>query len=386
MQQGADAGRSFGLATRSAREQLQARHHPLTRPEPLPDPYAPAAVEPPQLGIEDPGDGASFFVLGDVGGVKAPGPQNAVSVAMQKLVQEGDQIAFALIVGDVVYFNGQQAGLVEGRQTGYGDQFYEPYAKLVRPIIALPGNHDGEPEEGGEAEEGGEEPGAGKGERPLQGFMENFCSRQPEVPVDDPQLEYGRHTQTLPYCEWTLRLAAATIVAVYTNVPSGGHLEQQQIDRLTNELKQAPPDKRLILGLHHPPYSVDAHHGGSARMVEVLDQAFEGAGRVPDLVLSGHVHDYQRFTRTINGKQVPFVVAGNGGYHNLHKLASDAQQGEEHGAGVVFEYGDDRRYGFLKLTIKDGGAGEGEYVAVTPGHMPDGSEAQAHRGEDIFQF
>jgi Calcineurin-like phosphoesterase len=373
MQQGFDVERSFGLGTSSAREQLQARHHPLTHPEPLPEPYAPASVEPAQLGIEDTGNGISFFVLGDVGGVKAPGPQNAVSVAMQQLLQEGEQAAFALILGDVVYFNGQQAGLVEGRQTGYGDQFYEPYAKLVRPIIAFPGNHDGEPEEGA-------------AEQPLQGFMENFCSPGPEVPVDDPQLEYGRHTQTLPYCEWTLQLAAATIVAVYTNVPSGGHLEQQQIDRLTKELKGAAHDKRLILGLHHPPYSVDAHHGGSARMVEVLDQAFDAAERVPDLVLSGHVHDYQRFTRTINGRPVPFVVAGNGGYHNLHKLEGDAQQGEEHGEGVVFEYGDDRRYGFLKLTIEDGTAGEGEYVAVTLGHMPDGSEAQAQAGQDRFQF
>jgi acid phosphatase type 7 len=366
--------RGFGIQSGAAREQLQ-KHHPPAKPEPLPEPYAPAAVDPAHLGIEDPGEGVSFFVLGDVGGVKAPGPQNAVSVAMEQLLQEGQAAAFALIVGDIVYFNGQQMGLVEGRQTGYGDQFYEPYAKLAKPIIAFPGNHDGEPEE----------PAPEPPLSPLQGFMENFCSPKPEIPVDDPQLEYGRHTQTLPYCEWTLQLAAATIVAVYSNVPPGGHLEPQQTDRLVHELKNAAPDKPLILGLHHPPYSVDSHHGGSEHMAEILDIAFQDAGRTPDLILSGHVHDYQRFTRTISGKQVPYIVTGNGGYHNLHRLAKDATPGEELAEGITFEYGDDRRYGFLKLTI-DGQGGKGEYIAVTPGTMPDGSEAQVFRAQDSFTF
>lgn len=367
--------RGFGIKSKSAREQLQ-RKHPPAKPEPLPEPYAPASVEPTHLGVRDPGDGISFFALGDVGGVKAPGPQNAVSVAMQRLLHEGQAAAFALIVGDVVYFNGQQMGLVDGRQTGYGDQFYEPYAKLPKPIIAFPGNHDGEPEPG-ESEK--------PAESSLQGFMENFCGLRPEIPKDDPQLEYGRHTQTLPYCEWTLPLRAVTIVAVYSNVPSGGHLEPRQIDRLTTELKNAATHKPLIVGLHHPPYSVDSHHGGSPHMAEILDKAFEEAERIPDLILSGHVHDYQRFTHTINGKQVPYIVTGNGGYHNLHKLAKDAAPGEELADGVVFEHGDDRRYGFLRLTIK-GQTGEGEYVAVTPGGMPDGSEAQVFLAEDTFKF
>jgi hypothetical protein len=122
--------RGFGIEGRSAREQLQ-KTHPPAKAEPLPAPYAPGQVTPGALGIEDPGEGLSFFVLGDVGGVKTPTPQNAVSTAMEQRLKE---VAFALILGDVVYFNGQQMGLVEGRQTGYGDQFYEPYAKFTRAI------------------------------------------------------------------------------------------------------------------------------------------------------------------------------------------------------------------------------------------------------------
>jgi acid phosphatase type 7 len=174
-------------------------------------------------------------------------------------------------------------------------------------------------------------------------------------------------------------------VAVYSNVPSGGRLEDRQVERLVSELQNADQSKPLILGLHHPPYSVDSHHGGSKRMADLLDKAFDEAKRAPDLILSGHVHDYQRFTRTFNGKQIPYIVTGNGGYHNLHKLAKDAAPGEELADGVTFEHGDDRRYGFLKLTITRQ-TGTGEYIAVTPGHMPDGSDAQIFPAEDSFTF
>ncbi|HEY5187805.1 MAG TPA: metallophosphoesterase [Solirubrobacteraceae bacterium] len=351
--------RLLGLAKSSAREQLQKPSAPITPGvvQALPQPYQPGKVTAADVGVTDPGATLSFFVVGDVGGVKAPGPQNAVSMAME---QRQGEAGFVLILGDVVYFNGQEAD--------YMDQFYEPYAKLQRPIIAFPGNHDGDPL---------------PGDTSLAGFMANFCDKQPSVPSADPQLEYGRHTQTLPYCEWTLELEAVTIISVYSNVPSGGHLEPEQTTRLTQELGAASAGKPLILGLHHPPYSIDAHHGGSAKMGAALDQAFTDSGRVPDLILSGHVHDYQRFTRTIGTKAVPYIVSGNGGYHNLHQLATGASHGEQLAPGVVFEFGDAKQYGFLKLTV-DGGTISGEYVGAKPGTMPDGSDATVTAAVDTF--
>lgn len=357
--------RQFGIANRSAQEQLQRSVAAAAAGQPLPQPYAPGRVKPADVGITDPGDPISFFVLGDVGGIKTPSPQNAVSVAMQ---QRLDEAAFALILGDVVYFNGQEVANVQGQQTGYMDQFYEAYGKLLRPIIAFPGNHDGDPQ---------------PGDSSLGGFMANFCDSKPSIPIEDPQLEYGRHTQTLPYCEWTLELDAVTIIAVYSNVPEGGHLEPEQVDRLTQELKDADPNKPVIVGLHHPPYSVDAHHGGSARMGLALDQAFGASGRTPDLVLNGHVHDYQRFTRTMADKEIRYIVSGNGGYHNLHQLAAGVAPGDQPAAGVVFEFGDASHYGFLKLTVA-GGKISGEYVGAKPGQMPDGSDAQVSPGLDTF--
>ena len=339
--------RLVGLKKVRASDQLQ-KSHPRVGIQPLPDPYKPGRVKPSDVGISDPGSPLSFFVLGDVGGVKAPGPQNAVSVAME---QRQGEAAFVLILGDVVYFNGQESD--------YMDQFYEPYGKLARPIIAFPGNHDGDPL---------------PGDTSLSGFMANFCDSEPSIPAVDQQLEFGRHTQTLPYCEWTLDLQALAIIAVYSNVPSGGHLEAEQLTRLTQELAAADKDKPVIVALHHPPYSIDSHHGGSTHMGDALDKAFSDSGRTADMVLSGHVHDYQRFSRTIGSRQVPYIVSGNGGYHNLHRLASDASPGDELQPGIVFEFGDASRYGFLKLTVS-GMTISGEYVGVKPGTMPDGSDA-----------
>ena len=55
-------------------------------------------------------------------------------------------------------------------------------------------------------------------------------------------------------------------------------------------------------------------------MLDLLDGAFANTGVVPDAVLTGgHVHNYQRFTRTHEfNKKVPYIVAGAGGYYNLH--------------------------------------------------------------------
>jgi hypothetical protein len=348
--------RSFGIANRTARHQLQ-KTFPRAGAQPLPQPYRPGHVTPADIGITDPGDPLSFFVLGDVGGIKVPGPQNCVSVGMEQRQSEAD---FALILGDIVYFNGQE--------TEYHSQFYEPYGKLVLPIIGFPGNHDGDPV---------------PGDTSLAGFIANFCDAKPSVPAADPMLEFGRHTQTLPYCEWTLDLAAVTIISVYTNVPSGGHLETEQIDRLTSELQVADAAKPIILGLHHPPYSVDLHHGGSQHMGDALDQAFADAKRAPDLVMSGHVHDYQRFVRTVAGKQVTYLLSGNGGYHNLHKLAPDARAGEKLAPDLTYAFGDDTQYGFVKITVSRGTI-TGEYVGARPGTMPDGSDARITPSVDSF--
>jgi hypothetical protein len=351
--------RAAGLVPVTAAEQLQ-KDVPHGETQPLPE-GKPGRASGADVGIEDPGDGVTFFVIGDHGGVKSPGPQNAVSYAMQK--REGGPPAFVYSVGDIVYFYGEE--------WEYPHQFYEPYAHLLAPIVGIPGNHDGDHK------------GNTTDRDPLDGFMANFCDKTASVPPGDPHFEYGRHTQTQPYCDWTLQLEAVTIVGVYSNVTSHGHLEPSQAEWLTGELKDAAADKPLLVCLHHPPYSVDSMHGGSKLMGETLDRAFDDSGRTPTLVLSGHVHDYQRFTRKRGDLEIPYVVVGSSGYHNLHHFAKGSAPGEEIEDGVTFEFGDASEYGFLALTVKAGKV-SGDYTGVKPRTMPDGSDMVAKPCLDTF--
>jgi hypothetical protein len=48
-------------------------------------------------------------------------------------------------------------------------------------------------------------------------------------------------------------------------------------------------------------------------MNQSIDATCTAAAVTPDLVLSAHAHNYQRHTRRIGSKQVPYIVAGTGG-------------------------------------------------------------------------
>jgi hypothetical protein len=331
------AQRNVGIAAPTAAEQVHRSFAPHAPTQPLPAGQG-GRAKAADLGVSEQAP-LVFFVVGDHGGIKDPTPQNAVTLAMEAQPLP----AFVYSVGDVVYFNADQAE--------WHPQFYEAYAHLPTPFVSIPGNHDGDTSDD-------------PARTPLDTWMANFCAPEPVLPAGSE--EYNRDTQTQPYCDWTLECDAVTIIGLYSNVPSGGHLEASQIDWLTGELRDADRALALIVALHHPPYSIDAHHGGSKKMGTALDGAFEASGRLPQLVLSGHVHDYQRFTRTDLAQPVSYVVIGNSGYHNLHRLAAGAAPGDEVVAGVTFEYGDASEYGFLKLTI-DAGTIHGEYIGVTPG-------------------
>ena len=58
-------------------------------------------------------------------------------------------------------------------------------------------------------------------------------------------------------------------------------------------------------------------------MLAEIDACCQQAGVYPDAFLSGHAHIYQRFTRTVAGRRIPYLVAGSGG-HNLQKISTGA--------------------------------------------------------------
>ncbi len=204
--------------------------------------------------------------------------------------------SFFYHLGDVVYFYGESSN--------YYAQFYEPYMHYPGPILAIPGNHDGDVVAGGAPT--------------LAAFIENFCANEPRLTSEAG--ESPRDAMTQPNVYWTLEAPFVTIIGLYSNVPEGGQFDQNQTEWFASELASAPKDKALIVSVHHPAYSADNEHGGSATIEQVLDDAFKKGGRAADLVLTGHVHNYQRFTRQFAGSDLTYIVAGSGGYHNLHKL------------------------------------------------------------------
>ena len=107
-------------------------------------------------------------------------------------------------------------------------------------------------------------------------------------------------------------------------------------------------------------------------MLKQIDQACTATGIQPDLYLSGHAHLYERYTRTVSGKQIPYVVAGMGGYYNLPGLKSGGrstppktpQSGTDaSGNPLRLEVYNDNTFGFLRMTISTSQL-TGQFVTV----------------------
>jgi len=264
----------------------------------------------------------TFHSVGDTGAAKVSVSQSsatavkeeaAVADAMAQDVQAGGENApaFFFHLGDVVYNFGEAQY--------YYDQFYEPYRAYDRPIFAIPGNHDGMVF--GSSSSAPQVP-------TLTAFLTNFCSATPDSSPDAPTI--SRSVMTQPAVYFTLDAPFVSIIGLYSNVldTGGGIISSQggkyplvndQLDFLTSELKRLSADRQagkraIIVAVHHPPLSCDAKTGGSGGLMKDIDSCCKAAGQWPDMVLSGHAHLYQRFTRTVNGRQVPYIVSGSGGF------------------------------------------------------------------------
>jgi len=264
----------------------------------------------------------TFHAVGDTGAAKVTRSQTAataiqheagVADAMAADVQSQglNGPAFFFNLGDLIYNFG------EGQY--YYDQFYEPFREYDRPIFAIPGNHDGMVF--GSASSAPQVP-------TLAAFLTNFCAAEPGPSPDSGGLV--RSVMTQPGVYFTLDAPYVSIIGLYSNVlDSGagvissqkGHfpLVDDQLTFLQSELTRLKPDREagkraVLIALHHPPLSADARHGGSSGELADIDACCTAAGLWPDAVLSGHAHLYQRFTRVIQGKETPYIVAGSGGY------------------------------------------------------------------------
>ncbi|OCX50928.1 hypothetical protein BEL04_19600 [Mucilaginibacter sp. PPCGB 2223] len=301
-----------------------------------------------------------FHTVGDTGGVKVPQDQQIVANKMDEQfihgAAPGDNPLFFYHLGDVTYYYGDESD--------YYDQFFEPYIHYPAPIFAIPGNHDG-----------AVNPAIQNPAPSLSAFVKVFCDTKPRhLPIAG---DSTRTTMIQPNVYWTLVTPMANFLGLYCNDTIHGTIKEPQTSWFINELKNADAERKatgkaIIVALHYPAYSVDYDHGSSGEMQTFLDHAFTSTGIFPDIVLTGHVHNYQRFTRTLsNGNQLPYIVAGGGGYWNLHQVQTKTQPvtvpNSTFFPNVVLENFCDDRHGFLKITIEKTATShtlKGEYFTV----------------------
>ncbi|MCX8256277.1 hypothetical protein RHAL1_02404 [Beijerinckiaceae bacterium RH AL1] len=271
----------------------------------------------------------SIHCVGDTGGIKRPEAQHLVARGMEDSANNPSTtpVSFFYHLGDVVYYTGEVPD--------YWDQFYEPYEHYPLSIVGIPGNHDGEM--------------LTRESISLLGFYENFCAEAPGTFTHESR-DSHRAALNQPFFYWTLVTPVATFIGLYTNVPEHGYIDDDQRAWFHKEMAEAAKDKALIVALHHPVYSFDDHHSGSSTMGKELQDAINATKRVPNMVLSAHVHDYQRIELDIGGRTIPFFVIGNGGYWNLHHLAAAVgYQDPETEAKLVS--GVDTHHGFMTFEI-----------------------------------
>ena len=287
-----------------------------------------------------------FQTVGDTGDYRGQ-QQTFVAEMMTQDAQSlpaNNKPAFFYHLGDVIYFAGD---IVR-----YPANFYLTYKDYPGFIVSIPGNHDCQPDD----------PTDGPGDpnkTPLDGWVQNFMAKDPSQP-GSYKTGTARTPMDLPNVYWTFTTPFATIIGLFSNVGEDeAENHPDQVAWFQSELKAADPNKAVIVTIHHPPFSGDDEHSGSSVADQVLTAGFNAGGRYPNLVLSGHVHNYQRFTNVVQGPkgplQIPYVVAGAGGYTNLGKMqkvnGAVPKAPVALGNGLTLVQYDDANFGFLRLAV-----------------------------------
>jgi hypothetical protein len=206
-----------------------------------------------------------------------------------------------------------------------------------------------------------------------------------------------------PGVYFTLHAPFVDIIGLYSNISEGategvisgsvagpGQLAflQQQLTEIATARK-AGTRNALFLAVHHPPFTGSQDHAPSPTMLKQIDAACTGAGVFPDMVLSGHAHLYERYTRTVQGIEVPFLVAGVGGYWNLSGMKKDSNNqppktpftgADASGNKLVLETYNSTTFGYLVLTVSAASVAC-TFYGVTPGV---GGQAAAVKAIDSF--
>jgi hypothetical protein len=219
--------------------------------------------------------------------------------------------------------------------------------------VAIPGNHDGVVYTGDAAPS-------------LDAFLRNFVNSEP---VHTPEAAGLLRTAMIaPAVFFAFDAPFVSIVGLYSNVledpgviSSEGNrrspVDDRQLAFLEAQMKRLrKAGVAEIVAMHHPPYTGGGDHLSSPRMLKDLDECFKSANFLPHLIFSGHAHNYQRYTRTGDKFQTPYIVCGSGG-HGLTRLRAPHKGAIRTPVtltkDVVLNNYDDQNYGYLRVIAND---------------------------------
>ena len=253
------------------------------------------------LGPDKTPDSFSFLVLADTG--EGDLSQYALVPLIRALKPD-----FMIINGDIAY--------PAGRPKDFRRGFFEPYSGLGLPIWAAPGNHEYYSRNQGEI------------------FHEIFCTDHRRHEWSDAGLRF----EPQPGTYWELKQPQdgqqqtqppLTVLAVDTGKKGDldgrrNHPEDSEQHRwLEGRLQAAEKQKLSAIVLFHIPALVRQTHDDGTHLSR-LHQIIAASPAVK-LVLTGHIHNYQRYSATTFGDYLakehgataaappPFIVCGAGG-------------------------------------------------------------------------
>jgi hypothetical protein len=180
--------------------------------------------------------------------------------------------------------------------------------------------------------------------------MRNFCSESTVITKEAKSLH--RTAMTQPGVYFALDAPFVRIISLFSNAledpgvigPVGNkwkNVPDYQLSFLEaqlQEIKNTNYAGAVILAVHHPPFSYSpknasksgGNHSSSLDMLAKIDTICLKTRVYPHAIISGHAHNYQRYTRsfTFNGKEidVPTIISGDGG-HNVNPLTK-AKRGQ----------------------------------------------------------
>jgi hypothetical protein len=329
-----------------------------------------------------------FHATGDTGDGSSMQQDVAQTMAKEIEVHQPAQgPVFLLLLGDIIYG--------PHKADHYQDRFYRPYRDYLGPapdfdgvIFGIPGNHDGE------AKNRDDMPS-------LAAYIDNFCSD----PNTQPHLaqQAGVKMPHQPGAYWWLDAPFLDLIGLYTNSRENDAMlgadatDTHQAAWLVKTLKaihqaRTPATRKaLLIVTHHPPYArafkaTGGDHGSSPALQAALDAACNEAKIWPDVVLSGHSHTYQRYTRHVTttagqALDIPYIIAGTGGYPaqtapagagHTRKVETPLPAGLSR-SEVSYDFGlTNKTYGYLRVSASTAA------VQITFWRVPTGNTGGQH--------